>query len=300
MLTIELTGGLGNQLFQLFTILSYSIDHQDPDIFIPKDKKNNFGLSNRYLRPTYWNTIFKYIDNVILHEHQPEPINTVYRQPDFNYHPIDKINGQHIKFYGYFQSEKYFIHNKAKLMELLGYEELTKSLLEQYYDSSERDIQDFDNSVSLHFRIGDYKLNTGQHNILPLDYYDSALELLRDQNIETVYYFYEHEDKTQVTKHIDYLKTVHKYKFIEIHVQNDWEEMLIMGKCTHNIIANSSFSWWGAWLGEGTGKILYPEQWFGPLYNHDISDLCPDRWIKVKHRKMIIRQHPFFLRKKKK
>ena len=66
-------------------------------------------------------------------------------------------------------------------------------------------------------------------------------------------------------------------------VSQDWQQMLVMSCCHHNIIANSSFSWWGAYLNKNIRKIVcYPSKWFGPkTQHHDTSDLCPEEWTKI-------------------
>tara|TARA_Y100000817_G_C16715232_1_gene481137 strand:+ start:518 stop:844 length:327 start_codon:yes stop_codon:yes gene_type:complete len=100
-----------------------------------------------------------------------------------------------------------------------------------------------------------------------------------------IYYYYEKQDEDRVLNSIETL--VNEYPMIDFRAccdgLEDWEQMLAMSLCDHNIIANSTFSWWGAYLNDNADKIVcYPESWFGPaLPNHDTKDLFPKEWVKI-------------------
>jgi hypothetical protein len=106
--------------------------------------------------------------------------------------------------------------------------------------------------------------------------------------------FYESRDKEIILKNIAELKTRCATdvdggaygRDIQFHFVRDtiadWQQMLLMSVCDHNIIANSSFSWWGAYFNANLGKVVcYPSVWFGPGVSHDTRDLCPESWVKI-------------------
>jgi hypothetical protein len=141
--------------------------------------------------------------------------------------------------------------------------------------------------IAIHFRIGDYIGLQMNHPIMPIKYYDEALKYLetkidvRDYNI---IYFCQKIDNERIIKYIEEINKNRGYKFLKVPDEVfDWKQILLMSLCKHFIIANSTYSWWGAYISDNKEKIVcYPELWFGPgLTNHNTKDLCPDEWKKI-------------------
>ena len=151
-----------------------------------------------------------------------------------------------------------------------------------------KEIYDFENTISLHFRLGDYKDKKHYHPILSVEYYINSLEYILYKNndksniIWNVLYFYEENDKDIITKNICQLQKhfLNKLNFISINSDIvDYEQMLLMSLCKHNIIANSTFSWWGAYLNKSFEKIVCaPKIWFGKTVSHNTKDLYYPEW----------------------
>ena len=144
---------------------------------------------------------------------------------------------------------------------------------------------DFENSISLHFRIGDYKVVQHHHPILTIDYYKKALTIIKEKNKldgVNVIYFFEKKDIDEVNNKVKQLKNYFpEANFISLNDLQDWEEMLTMSLCKHNIIANSTFSWWGAYFNENKEKIVcYPNKWINS--NVIKQDLFFDSWTEIK------------------
>jgi hypothetical protein len=99
-----------------------------------------------------------------------------------------------------------------------------------------------------------------------------------------VIYFYESADEKEVKEYIDKLTAMFPdLTFVSVdHTVPDYEQLGLMACCAHQIIANSTFSWWGAYFNPNPEKIItYPSKWFGPAQNKDTSDLFPTTWIKI-------------------
>jgi len=265
--TIHVMGGLGNQLFQIFTLISYSLKHKRPFYF-------EKSAPSREDRPFYWNNFLKSLAPFLKDGIQIP----VYREPNFHYDELPLIN-QPIKFFGYYQSYKYFEEHKHSIEKFIRLEEQRDNLKNNY---------DFTDLVCLHFRVGDYINLQHHHPLMPVEYYSMALKQLIDKTKKdnwNILYFCEDNDINYVNEKVDSLKNDFpnlSFQKIDSKYQ-DWEQMLIMSLCQHNIIANSSFSWWGAYFNKNIDKkVFYPSKWFGYAQgNKKTDDLFTNNWIKI-------------------
>jgi len=271
-------GGLGNQLFQIFTTISCAINTRQKFMFFDTE---TLGGGQTIVRSTYWKN---FLSKLKIFTTKSLPQMMIIKEPNFSYNPLYLFThqGKDICLYGYFQSYKYFVNNFEFICKLIGIEEIKKNIIEQTNIS-----QDYlNNTISLHFRIGDYKKIQNYHPIMTFDYYKNALSLInnRTNQIKDVLYFCEEQDLLDVSEIINNLKIEFPdYTFIKAsNTLSDWEQMTLMSCCKHNIIANSSFSWWGAHFNTNPDKIVcYPSVWFGEVAGHDTRDLCPDEWNKI-------------------
>ena len=285
MITCNLMGGFGNQLFQIFATISYAIKSRNQFKFLALEQLGGGGSST--LRYTFWKTFFSKLNPFLIKE---LPVNIeVIRENGFQYNiiPIHTLLQKDVMISGYFQSYKYFQDNYATICKVIGLENMKVTLLKKINMSSDS----LKNTISMHFRIGDYKKIQHFHPLATYEYYERALMHIKsvinppDNNVRfTIMYFCEDVDIEDVLTTINKLQTVFpEYSFIRgENSLEDWEQMLLMSCCYHNIIANSSFSWWSAYFNSNEDKIIcYPSVWFGPSANNDTKDLCPPEWVKI-------------------
>lgn len=278
MISIHLMGGLGNQFFQIFTLFNYALKY-NKDIKIEYSETLNIGT----IRPTYWNTLFKHIKYLTTNNSINLPL---LRENGFHFTELP-MNIDNIKLTGYFQSEKYFKEYYDKITEILKLNEIKTDIKDKYNQY----LKD-NNTISMHFRLGDNKPIHKQKlfPILNKSYHINSLKYISNTTNNynwNVLYFCEKEDNDIVIKDIEYMKTIEKFKninFIKVSDNiSEWEQLLLMSLCKHNIIANSTFSWWGAYLNDNNNKIVcYPNLWFGKDMNiTNLNDLFPNNWIKI-------------------
>ena len=255
MISCKLAGGLGNMMFQIAATSAAGWKHGDESIY---NFNEHIGMLHR-LPKEYENTIFRKLRKS--ESPLPWPI------MEYSDHPYKNIPyKKHQTWYGYFQSEKYFNKYREKILDLFDPTEETHTYIADKYGSILNT-----NSVSIHIRRGDYIGLQDKHPILDQEYYQKALGHIN--NIDNILIF---SDDPEWCKD-NYDKS---YTIIE---EEDYISLYIMAKCKHNIIANSSFSWWGAWLNLNKDKIVIaPQQWFGPGLSHiNIQDLIPEGWLTI-------------------
>jgi hypothetical protein len=290
MIISKVIGGLGNQMFQYAAGRSISLD-LNHDLMLDIDAYRSYGLHNGYeldrvfnispkiasnlqvatLLGIYKNRYLAYTLKRAVQFGLPSPKNII-QEKSFGYDRRVKKIKSDTYLDGYWQSEKYFIENASQIRSdfvfrlNLSYPEMAvrQSLLET-------------NSISLHIRRGDYVSNHAvakRHGLCSLDYYYSAIELIGSK-VPNPFLFVFSDDLDWAREN---LKTSLPIRFMGSNIRSDsYKDMYFMSQCKHNIIANSSFSWWGAWLNANPNKlVICPKRWF--LDNSDISSLIPNNW----------------------
>jgi hypothetical protein len=302
MVIVKIIGGLGNQLFQYAAARRLAHLHQTSlrlDI-TPFKHYRNIGPSEYYKFRAYGLKPFRIqeafatpeeIEKVIkgtskkglarIVSRLNQKLNPYYRWPIFSethlkpFDPSILKTPKDVYLDGYWQSEKYFAEIRDVIQRefTIKFEQNSQSL-----EIAERIANT--QSVSIHVRRGDYVLDPETnrfHVIYDLAYYKQCVSLISEK-VTTPHFFVFSDDPSWGTDHLrlDYPTTF----VVHNDATRDYEDLRLMSMCKHNIIANSTFSWWAAWLNTNPYKIvLAPREWF--KVNYDTRDLLPDNWIKV-------------------
>lgn len=264
MIYCNLKGGLGNMLFQIAACKNFAIT-KNTDCSFPNFLNHLSFLNQEKTHNPALNYSFEYLNFLKLNSFQP--LKEV-KKYDFPFEYTDYIP-QENSFYidGFFQSEKYFVQNKEKIIQFLKpNENINNILLSKYKQIIES------NSVSLHVRRGDYLRFPSHHPVQQNDYFMKSLEIVEKYDIIVVF-----SDDIQWCKN----NLLFNKRTFYIENEKDYIELFLMTKCKNNIISNSSFSWWGAWLNENESKkVIAPKNWFGTNLNHlRADDIYGQNWI---------------------
>lgn len=252
-LSIKLMGGLGNQMFQSATALSFAWKNNFKPIF-PEECDQT-----QTRKKSYKNTVFRKLERGQINLSNFK----IYKEPNFYYNEI-VADFKLLYLVGYFQSYRYFNDYKNQLKNTFSCTQEIKKTISKY---------NFENSLSIHVRRGDYLNLSHIHKNLPIAYFDKALKYFNDILLLNVYIF---SDDIEWCKNQSLFNSIKNVKFI---TEEDDVSLYMMNECTFHIISNSSFGWWGAYL-SNSKKVICPSEWFstyGPKYK--IEDLIPHGWI---------------------
>lgn len=297
MIIVRLRGGLGNQLFQYAAGRALAAQHEVPikfDLYsYIRHPYRTFELHHFNIdaveatRPevhafTGNNPIIRYLNKRENYFRCP----TVFAQPHYHFYAGFTMLPGNIYLSGYWQSEKYF----SGIADLIRKQLTPAKPLDDRNISFQRQMQS-ENSVGVHVRRGDYTSQSYSSffGVLPEAFYGEAITLIRQRVQNPKFYFFSDD--------IPWCKSAFGMtgsEFIEHNTGTDaYKDMLLMAACKHNIIANSTFSWWGGWLNANPDKIVVaPKQWFKsnflnkkiPVYPsrfYDTKDLIPPSWIRI-------------------
>jgi hypothetical protein len=176
----------------------------------------------------------------------------------------------HVSLQGYFQTEKYFKHIENEIREDFTFKnEILKPCKEM--------ISLVDNPIALHIRRTDYLKNTENHHNLSLKYYEDALSHFDSDRNVIVF--------SDDSKWCNEQELFSEDRFLISENTDNRVDLCLMTLCSDFIIANSSYSWWGAWLSSNKDKkVIAPIEWFGKTgytKDHDTKDLIPDEWTRI-------------------
>jgi hypothetical protein len=172
--------------------------------------------------------------------------------------------GHNIQINGYLQDYRYFDEYRSLIQSLFNKTPST-----------------YNNLCAIHIRRGDY-VNLSNHyvQLSQTSYYDNAIETILDINNDTQFMIYSDD----INWCINWFNN-HKYfnKMCFVTPTNAYNDMIKMSKCQYQIIANSTYSWWAAYLNQASNKrVIMPKQWFGPMLRHlNIDGYAPNDWIKI-------------------
>ena len=300
MIIAHLNGGLGNQMFQyalgrhlaeinstllkldLSEFESYKLRRYGLHCFkiwehiatmeeIAAFKKKNVSLTTKLLLKigTRWGGLFSATSDFY-------PNSTILKENKRSFDPSVLEAKGNIYLEGYWQSEKYF----ASIRDIL----LREFAFTYEQDAKSRKIANLiqkTESVSLHIRRGDYvhdPLTNQFHGLCSREYYHKAVNCIT-QKISNCHFYIFSDDHAWVCENF---KLTYPTTMVDHNdASTNYEDLRLMSLCSHNIISNSSFSWWGAWLNANPEKIVVsPERWFkDPTLN--TKDLIPEFWVKI-------------------
>ncbi|MFN8251441.1 MAG: alpha-1,2-fucosyltransferase [Ferruginibacter sp.] len=290
MIIVQLKGGLGNQLFQYAAGLSLASHHGVPlkvdiaELFEKKhatDTARAFDLEKFNCNPVVANeaeiasvlqssALKKWTDKL-----KPCYKRLDYKEAAFFFDPHFFQSGNHIYLRGYRQSEKYFQHIEVLIRQ--------QFVIKPVYTNPVKELAEklrSHNSVAVHIRRKDYlsAAYSKIHGALPADYYNRAAELIAGKTDQPVFYIFSDDPEWVKANFNIGLPVV----FITPEMSNAAiTDFYLISSCRHQVIANSTFSWWAAWLNDNTGKmVVAPNKWFNEAA-HNTKDLVPANWIRI-------------------
>ena len=246
----ERVGRIGNQLFQISASIGYA-DKWRIEWAVPPNSVSPKHFPN-----------YEFRNKLPVLKGNGEIRAQVIRENGHEYNLLPDPQRELIILQGYFQSSRYFSHCRQKILDAFGF-----------------NYEKIDNSSSLHIRRGDYLLYPDKHPVVTNEYVYKSVFYMMAQGIKKLIVF---------SDDIPYCKEVLNIFNDQLDIEysegrNEVEDLEYMSSCSHNIICNSTFSWWGAWLNQNPDKIVISPQaneWFGSGNAHlNTKDLLCEGWL---------------------
>lgn len=283
-ITTRLVGGLGNQMFQYAAGRALSLRTGLPlmlDITHLSSKSfrdyelSAFNIQARtFRRPGEGrpDRLTRWAHALGLHHPAPDPA-PVHTEPHYHYDHAFETLDRACVLDGYWQTERYFLGVADVIRQEFRPRKMPARVAYLEANLSQP------NAISVHIRRGDYASNPEVarfHGLCDLSYYKATMDRLAEHVANPVFHIFS-DDHNWIQAHFP---KQHPWVLVEDWPGKDaWVDMWLMSRCGHHIIANSSYSWWGAWLNPSTDKqVIAPAKWFNDA-PHDTRDILPTGWL---------------------
>jgi hypothetical protein len=252
-------GRLGNQMFQYATLYSVAKETGFQAI-LPIVPKTNNEYQNYVLDEIF--------DNLSIKNSEIKTPKYQFGEKGVRFDPAIFSIVDDCNIHGYFQTEMYFSDCASDIRKEFSFNNSIQDKIEQKYGQ----ILNNEFVVSIHVRRGDYVRLQDTHPLCTVEYYSEAMKRFPNDTTFMVI----SDDQNWCKDNLSKISS--RLLFSENNTGP--EDMHLMTRCKGNIIANSSFSWWGAWLSNNK-QVVAPSKWYGEKTDLDSSDIIPDRWIKI-------------------
>lgn len=282
---VEINGGLGNQMFQ-YSYAIYLQYHAHPNHQIYLDlstildyKKHNGWELDRVFGCTIASLPIQKINDIKRERKRFRLLKIVHETKECFYAPVNYRGSKRVRLHiGYWQNEGYLLPVEERIRKAFEFD--LQKLSAQTLSIASQIAQP--NSVAIHIRRGDYvneSASAAVHGAICTEkYYHKAIELIQ-QKLPSDPHFYLFSDDPQWVEESFHLP--HQTIVCHNRAADSWQDMYLFSQCQHHIIANSSFSWWGAWLSLNPNKIVIaPSIWF----NQRQTDIVPPHWTQINPR----------------
>lgn len=284
---IKIQGGLGNQMFQYALGISLAQD-SSKKVYFDADfyQQKHFFVTPWSYALDYFNTHPEIIHLKITTKVKNVILDILTRiKPELSTYYLRNMSPQHLQtliskvgnFYldGYWQNEQFFIHHQDLIRSEFKIITPINAINKKWMECIQKE-----NSVCVHIRRGDYVSDpraNKHHGTCSVNYYEQAIEYMQ-KHVDNPVYFIFSDDLNWVKENIPIPSPC--YYMDHNNTDKNYDDLYLMSNCKYFIIANSSFSWWGAWLSNYSNKIVIaPNRWTNDLVN--TVDIIPDAWIRI-------------------
>ena len=298
MILIQLQGGLGNQMFQYAAAKALAVRNKcslllDLSFLEETATQERDGFTTRHYGLGIFDNVSQRFVSHSTRKQFTEGLQQtqwlkrlgfsypkIYREASYEFNEHLFKQKPPVLLEGYWQSERYFIMEAAEIRKAFRFPELVAS---DQNNAVRASISTHYPSIAVHVRRADYlhPAIAAQHGTCSEAYYKAAIQFMLSSFPSAILFFFSDDAAWVKTVFTDHLPNSVLVK--NNNGPNSWKDMYLMSKCSHHIIANSSFSWWGAWLNDQPGKtVIAPKTWFAdPERNAATGDLIPENWVRL-------------------